>query len=83
MNERLLELARQAGCDVLYDYDMDGHAMVLGIKDFEKFAELIVRECIGCCEQVISDPVPKSVDTWLNGGSQCIDEIKQHFGVEE
>ena len=48
-----------------------------------RFAELIVRECIGCCEQVISDPVPKSVDTWLNGGSQCIDEIKQHFGVEE
>jgi hypothetical protein len=49
----------------------------------EKFAELIVRECIGCCEQVISDPVPESVDTWLNGGSQCIDEIKEHFGVEE
>ena len=51
--------------------------------DAEKFAELIVGECIGCCEQVISDPVPESVDTWLNGGSQCIDEIKQHFGVEE
>jgi len=51
--------------------------------DAEKFAELIVGECIGCCEQVISDPVPKSVDTWLNGGSQCIDQIKQHFGVEE
>ena len=47
------------------------------------FAELIVRECLGCCEQVISDPVPESVDTWLNGGSQCIDEINQHFGVEE
>ena len=47
-----------------------------------RFAELIVKECIGCCEQVISDPVPESVDTWLNGGSQCIDEIKLHFGVE-
>ena len=49
----------------------------------EKFAELIVRECIGCCESVISDPVPEGVDTWLNGGEQCIQEIKQHFGVEE
>ena len=49
----------------------------------EKFAELIVKECIGCCEQVISDPVPESVDTWLNGGSQCIQEIKERFGVEE
>jgi hypothetical protein len=48
----------------------------------QKFAELIVRECIGCCEQVISDPVPKSVDTFEQGGIHCIDEIKQHFGVE-
>ena len=47
----------------------------------EKFAELIVRECIGCCEQVISDPVPNDVDTWLNGGEQCIQEIKEHFGL--
>jgi hypothetical protein len=42
---------------------------------------LIVRECIGCCEQVISDPVPKNVDTWLNGGEQCIQEIKEYFGL--
>jgi len=42
---------------------------------------LIVRECIGCCEQVISDPVPESVDTWLNGGEQCIQEIKERFGL--
>ena len=47
----------------------------------EKFAELIVKECIGCCEQVISDPVPNDVDTWLNGGEQCIQEIKEHFGL--
>ncbi len=53
------------------------------ISDIEKFAELIVRECIGCCEQVISDPVPESVDTFLQGGIHCIDNIKQHFGVEE
>ena len=51
------------------------------VQDLEKFAELIVRECVGCCEQVISDPVPESVDTWLNGGEQCIQEIKQHFGL--
>lgn len=53
------------------------------IEDTEKFAELIIRECLGCCEQVISDPVPKSKDTWLNGGSQCIEEIKYHFGITE
>jgi hypothetical protein len=83
MNERIKELADQAGFSFKYKTAPNelnpGHTR----QDLEKFAELIVRECIGCCEQVISDPVPKSVDTWLNGGSQCIDEIKQHFGVEE
>ncbi len=80
MNERILELAVEAN-------DQTGNKFDLNYKELdsflEKFAEFIVKECIGCCEQVISDPVPKSVDTWLNGGSQCIDQIKQHFGVEE
>ena len=80
MNERIKELAEQAG----YKHpDAVGMCEDYAYFDHEKFAELIVRECLGCCEQVISDPVPESVDTWLNGGSQCIDEIKQHFGVEE
>ena len=81
MNQRIKELAKQAGLSYLYDYDADGHAMVCSEKDIKKFAELIVRECIDCCEQVISDPVPESVDTWLNGGEQCIQEIKEHFGI--
>ena len=73
MNERIKELYKEAtGKDWAYDFDPEVA---------EKFAELIVYECIGCCEQVISDPVPESVDTWLNGGEQCIQEIKQHFGL--
>ncbi len=47
----------------------------------EKFAELIVEECLLCCERVISDPVPKSIDTFEQGGIHCMDEIKEHFGV--
>lgn len=58
------------------------HGTTVDVLQSRPFAELIVRECIKVCEQVISDPVPKSVDTWLNGGSQCINEIKQHFGIE-
>ena len=73
MNKRIQELAHEAG---LPTYNPDGIPTKL-----EKFAELIVRECIGCCEQVISDPVPESVDTWLNGGEQCIQDIKEHFGL--
>jgi hypothetical protein len=74
MNERIKELAKQC-----WEERTEGQLHF----DNEKFAELLIRECIGCCEQVISDPVPKDVDTWLNGGEQCIQEIKQHFGVEE
>jgi hypothetical protein len=76
MNKRIEELAIKSGLaqDMGRGYKFpDGYV---------EFAELIVKGCIGCCEQVISDPVPKLIDTWLNGGSQCIDEIKEHFGVE-
>ena len=79
MNERIRELLNEA--TVGLEPDLSPQRTVT-LNELEKFAELIVRECIGCCEQVISDPVPESVDTWLNGGEQCIQEIKEHFGVE-
>ena len=81
MNERIKELAEQAGIEEWWDSGNECREVLQ--EHLEKLAELIVRQCLGCCEQVISDPVPKDVDTWLNGGSQCIDEIKHHFGVEE
>ena len=88
MNERIEKL-KESACPKIdwagrYHVELNNGEKEKWMNEwFEKFAELIVRECIGCCEQVISDPVPESVDTWLNGGEQCIDEIKQHFGVEE
>ena len=87
MNERIKKMMDEANQYAVSKYHelnpgSESTPRVLEIFS-EKFAELIIQECIGCCEQVISDPVPESVDTWLNGGSQCIDEIKQHFGVEE
>ena len=81
MNERIKLLAEQAGIEEWWDSGNECREVLQ--EHLEKLAELIVRQCLGCCEQVISDPVPKDVDTWLNGGSQCIDEIKHHFGVEE
>ena len=80
MNERIKQLALQSQKVI---WSADGNVTELTDLDIEKFAELIVRECIGCCEQVISDPVPKSVDTFEQGGIHCMDEIKQHFGVEQ
>jgi hypothetical protein len=83
MNERIRELWDKAATASAAYPSGQNNSWETQVNFMEKFAELIVGECIGCCEQVISDPVPELVDTWLNGGSQCIDEIKQHFGVEE
>ena len=86
MNERIEELKLKAidFADATYKYDS---SKGFQIQEWDairlnEFAKLVVQECIGCCNQVISDPVPASVDTWLNGGSQCIDEIKQHFRIK-
>ena len=74
MNARVLELAEQAGMTNdkfgMYfakdKHDEDG-------VDLEKFAELLVRECIGIVKQ-----------RWINPDEDVIaEEIKQHFGVEE
>ena len=83
MNERIQDLWTKAAESTAAYPSGQNNSWETQVNFIEKFAELVVRECIGCCEQVISDPVPESVDTWLNGGSQCISEIKQHFGVEE
>ena len=45
----------------------------------EKFAELIVRECVAVCQDVDGE------DTIDGRGARfdCACEIKEHFGVEE
>jgi hypothetical protein len=73
MNERIKELAEQATCfkegltEGLYDIE---------IFDKEKFAELIVKECAGVCEDYRGTEWGKA--------AECIgDSIKEHFGVED
>jgi hypothetical protein len=66
MNERIRELAEQAGLE--YNFDP-----MLWLK-YEKFAELIVQECAGKVDFILRE---KS-----NGGGTMGDEIREHFGVE-
>ena len=72
MNERIRELAEQAGFFPELNWDhTDWHAA--GHNDtFEKFAELIVRECF---EQII---IRERAD-----GEWYQDDVLKHFGVEE
>jgi hypothetical protein len=83
MNERIKELAEQAGM-VVGSYANDGSEVWMeGLKTpgaLEKFAELIVWECVVCAER-----------EWIRNGdtehnravTKVIESIKQHFGVEE
>jgi hypothetical protein len=72
MNQRIRELAEQAGA---YFGEKLEHAVIFDeMDDFEKFAELIVRECIDCLK-------PLSRNHSMVGAAQ--DTIKEHFGVEE
>lgn len=76
MNERILELARQAG---LYN-DWNGKLWPTAMSAeectaaYEKFAELIVREC----EQVSLKNSHRDDDM----GAIIARQIKQNFGVE-
>ena len=60
MNERIKQLAREAGFYANPD-----------VEKFEKFAELIVRECVGIA------------DEYDGVGSTIVSRIEKHFGVEE
>ena len=64
MNERIRELAEQAGLE--YNFDP-----MLWLK-YEKFAELIVREC---CQMMLDLEVKYPANLTVR-------EIKQHFGVQ-
>ena len=75
MNERIAQLAEQV---VSLSRLHDGDFALMGNKQVEKFAELIVQECI----DIIA---PYSVRMSRPGEEYLhpIQEIKEHFGVEE
>ena len=77
MNERIIELAEQAGLE--YNFDP-----MLWLK-YEKFAELIVQECISINRQrMFSDYEGDSHRVAHNNALLCAtSDMFEHFGVEE
>ena len=69
MNERIRELAEQAGA--VYSND---HAVSLLDDEIKKFAELIVRECAGLLDG--------EWEKEILCGSDAAGILKQHFGVD-
>lgn len=73
MNKRIRELAEQAGIEFDDDFPLEPETIYyLKLSDFEKFASLIVRECI----DTVSDC---SIEYCTR--PQIVSEIKEHFGV--
>ena len=73
MNERIKELIKQATT-------VEEHKWGISYDNFdkEKVAELIVRECLDIAQdRAAFDGFPP------NDVNHIIDEIKEHFGVEE
>ena len=68
MNERIKELAEQAGLGIIFHLEEMG---VDGEAELWKFAELIVRECA------------KRVDYWESRQGEHTDDLLKHFGVSE
>ena len=84
MNERIKLLAEQCTVSCI-----DGRGVELNEIDVEKFAELIVRECVAQIQpmwdqvQKIGPPGGYDYDTFDLAYNDCMNAIKQHFGVEE
>ena len=71
MNERINKLAAAAG---LQPFEDCGPKYVAKM---EKFAELLIQECIDQCEGH-----PDSSDEWDKGVRAAGYMIKEHFGIE-
>jgi hypothetical protein len=65
MNEKIKDLINQVGTDVSGKW--------MSIDNTEKFAELIVRECIELNRQELA----------FNAFERMLNKYQEHFGVEE
>jgi hypothetical protein len=78
MNEKIEKLLEQCHRET---YGVNGELLEIGI-DAEKFAELIVKECV----ELVSVNRDLAIEDGWNvdeAMSTAINDIEEHFGVEE
>lgn len=81
MNERIRELAEQAGAATIL-FNREGHYYIIK-PELQKFAELIIKECL----DVMDTTSKKALEQFTYMGDDVPTfhhqfEIKKHFGVE-
>jgi hypothetical protein len=74
MNERIKELAEQAGYPEYMTYGQD--------KVLERFAELIIKECMHMCEVAQWGCITHGWDKQAQGCQSVQEYIAEHFGVD-
>ena len=72
MNERIYTLAEQVGA-IRWNDELNGNSIDFSPAQFEKFAELIVRECMKAADEGMAQVTMKV--EWPSY------HIKKHFGV--
>ena len=82
MNERIKELAEQAGFNFRVDCATDDEIIRIykNADKVEKLAELIVKECANHCDLLLDHKISSE---WSRGTHDCSRAIKKHFGVKE
>jgi hypothetical protein len=75
MNEQIKEFMKLAGTDTSGKW--------MGVDHAEKFAELIVTECVSVVEKLSPgyDDYRNQIEDAFR--RDCVEQIKQHFGVEQ
>jgi len=76
MNERLIELAKQAGLKKDHASDRE----YLGDFDWRQFADLVVKECVTVMyDDAVERKVPPDID---KTPTYYVKAILEHFGVK-
>ena len=82
MNDRIKEFMAQAG------FDPAAIKRMGVMPQAEKFAELIVRECLGIVEKNKPDEYQRKefptdfLEGWENNSEVIVEDLMLHFGIE-
>jgi len=83
MNELIKQLAKQSGIQMFEDKSFGWSVLAGTDNNLKKFAELIVRECTKVVENLSPgyDDYRNQIEDAFR--RDCVEQMKQHFGVEE
>ena len=76
MNERIKELVVESGNGQMRDGRLYPHIGIRFEEDWQRFAELLIRECMALCKTSVGNA------DYNTGRLHCLENIKEHFGME-